>query len=183
MEKKLPNRRSIRLKEYDYSQEGLYFITICTEKHVDLFGKIINDKMIMNSAGNIVKKVWDQIPQYYENIDIFDFVIMPDHIHGIIEIVGAGSHTCPENEKGQQWDVAPTEKKLTLADIVHNFKIKSTNEYIKGVKSGIYEPFNKRIWQRNYYERVVRNEHELTKIREYMMNNALKHELRQEKSI
>lgn len=92
------NRKSIRLKGYDYSKEGLYFITICTQNRECLFGEIINGKMILNNAGKMVEAIWFEIPKFYEGFVLHEFVIMPNHIHGIIEIiknVGADSYICP----------------------------------------------------------------------------------------
>ena len=81
------HRQSIRLKKYDYSQAGLYFITICTHKQLHLFGEIEKDKMQLNDTGLMVDKIWHEIPDHFTNIELQEFVIMPNHIHGIIEIV------------------------------------------------------------------------------------------------
>lgn len=80
------NRRSIRLKGYDYSQEGWYFLTICTHNKQHLFGEIENYKMILNDVGKIVNTCWLEIPEHFPNVTLHEFVIMPNHIHGIIEI-------------------------------------------------------------------------------------------------
>ncbi len=77
----------IRLKNYDYSQAGFYFITICTQNRVHLFGDIVNGEMVLNDAGVMMSKIWHEIPYYYHKFAIHEFVIMPNHIHGIIEIV------------------------------------------------------------------------------------------------
>ena len=79
------HRRSIRLKDYDYSKEGLYFITFCCQNRRHLFGKIISGKMILNDAGKIAEKCWLEIPDHFKNVILHDFVIMPNHVHGIIE--------------------------------------------------------------------------------------------------
>ncbi|PKL72573.1 hypothetical protein CVV26_00995 [Candidatus Kuenenbacteria bacterium HGW-Kuenenbacteria-1] len=89
------HRRSIRLKEYDYSQNGVYFITICTQNHECLFGKIENEKMILNEYGKIVKKDWLEIPNHFPNIILDKFIVMPNHIHGIIIIdASVGAYPC-----------------------------------------------------------------------------------------
>ena len=80
------HRHSIRLKNYDYSQAGLYFVTVCTEYRLHLFGKIIDFEMKLNDAGKIAKKCWLEIPGHYPNVILHEYVIMPNHIHGIIEI-------------------------------------------------------------------------------------------------
>ena len=87
------NRRSIRLKEYDYSQDGLYFITMCTHNHLCLFGKIFDGKMVLNDTGNIAKECWLNIPEHYPNTKLHEYVIMPNHVHGIIETVGAKNYS------------------------------------------------------------------------------------------
>ena len=90
---KLHHRKSIRLKGYDYSQKGLYFITICCHEKKHLFGKIINAKMILNDAGIYAKKCWLEIPSHFTNVILHEYVIMPNHIHGIIELVGANQYS------------------------------------------------------------------------------------------
>ena len=86
-------RRSVRLKGYDYSQSGFYFITLCTTYREQLFGKIENDKMIQNDAGNYTIKCWNNIPDHFLHAKLHEFIIMPNHVHGIIELVGANNHS------------------------------------------------------------------------------------------
>ena len=167
-DRNIHHRRSIRLKEYDYSQNGAYFITICVQNKECLFGKIANGKMQLNDAGNIIQTIWDEIPEYYDGIETDTFQIMPNHIHGIIIIVGAGPCACPI-KSGQPRGVAPT--KLSLFDVVHRFKTMTTKQYIDGVKFKNWQPFDHKLWQRNYFEHVIRNEQSLNKIREYILNN------------
>ena len=83
------HRRSIRLKEYDYSQPGLYYITICTQNRLCLFGRIENGKMILNDAGRMVENEWLKMPVRFTNIALHEYVVMPDHFHAILEIVAA----------------------------------------------------------------------------------------------
>jgi len=80
-------RRSIRLKGYDYSRSGLYFITICTQNRLCLFGEIKNGEMVLNDAGMMIKTVWHEIPVYYHKFNVREFVVMPNHIHRIIQII------------------------------------------------------------------------------------------------
>jgi len=100
----IKKRRSIRLKGYDYSREGAYFVTICGQNRKCLFGEIVNGKMVLNDAGRMVESVWNEIPKYYPGIDIDVCQIMPDHIHGIVVIVGAalirGNHEIRGNHRG-----------------------------------------------------------------------------------
>ncbi len=111
------HRRSIRLRDYDYSQAGVYFITICTQGRQHLFGDIEDGMVKLSAAGEMVHTVWDEIPSHYPGVEIDQFVIMPNHIHGIISIVGAGPRACPHDnnmaqlqtpDTGQPQGVAPT---------------------------------------------------------------------------
>ena len=90
------HRRSIRLKEYDYSQTGAYFITICTQDRQCLFGEIVDNEMVLIDAGQMIQNVWNELPIYYPGVGINAFQIMPNHIHGIV-IVGADPRVCPDN--------------------------------------------------------------------------------------
>ena len=158
-------RKSIRLKDYDYSEPGDYFVTICTQDKKCLFGKIIDCEMRSNDVGKMVEKVWQEIPQSYPNIEIDEFTIMPNHLHGIITIVGADPRVRP----GQTQGFAPT--RLSLPAVIHRFKSLTTKYYIDNVKTKSWPPFEKRLWQRNYYEHIIRDENDLNKIRDYIISN------------
>ena len=111
-------RRSIRLKGYDYSQEGAYFVTVCTQNRECRFGNVVNGEMVLNDAGRMVQTVWDQIPDNYPGIKTDAFVVMPNHVHGII-IVGAIPRDCPRSDggdAGQPRGVARTGDVLSLPD-------------------------------------------------------------------
>jgi len=181
------HRRSIRLKGYDYSKTGLYFLTICAQDRLCLFGEIQNGEMILNDAGKMIQAVWNEIPIYYNGFDVNGFVVMPNHIHGIIEIkhnstpadiVGAGPCACPQSigqpRKGQPQGVAPTGERMSLFDIVHRFKTLTTKQYTDGVKQNNWQRFNKKLWQRNYYEHIIRSEKSYLQISEYIQTNPLK---------
>ena len=163
MESDLNTRRrhSIRLKGYDYSRVGAYFITICTHNRELLFGEI-KTKMI-------IQKWWDKLPDKFPSIQIDQFIIMPNHIHGIIFItsVGADPSVCPN--QGQSHRIAPT-----LATAVQWFKTMTTNDYIKVCRSRNTKLFQKKLWQRNYYEHIIRNETDLSSIRQYITDNPAK---------
>ncbi len=175
------DRRSIRLKGYDYSQKGAYFVTICTHNRKCILGHVENRNVRLNGIGLMVQKAWLELPLYYKGIDIDESVIMPNHLHGIILIVGAGPRACPKDggDKGQPQGVAPT-KTLSLPDVMYSFKSLTTKRYIDGVKDKNWEAFDRHFWQRNYYEHVIRNEDDLNEIREYVSNNPLKWELDKE---
>ncbi|HLP62304.1 MAG TPA: transposase [Candidatus Deferrimicrobium sp.] len=177
------HRRSIRLQGYDYSSAGAYFVTLCTQNHECLFGEISNRKMILNAAGEMINIILQQIPDFYPDNDIDEFVVMPDHIHTII-IVGAGPRVCPsvfastgnpQGGIGQPRGVSPTG--LPLPDMVSRIKSMTTKLYSDGVKQSGWQPFNGKLWQRNYYEHIIRNENELFQIREYVDNNPANWEI------
>jgi REP element-mobilizing transposase RayT len=181
----LYHRRSIRLKHYDYSQPGFYFITICTQNKLKFFGEVKHGEMRLNDAGRMVEMLWQEIPKYYRRFNIREFIVMPNHIHGIIEIkhdfVGADPCVCPKENKDIPGGMnnnsirpvsASTDKiKMSLSEIVQRFKTLTTRKYIDGVKLYDWPAFNKRLWQRNYYEHIIRNENSYLKIAEYIINN------------
>ncbi len=178
-DKEKHHRRSIRLKNYDYSQAGAYFVTICTQGRECLFGEIKNNQMHLNEAGGMGEKVWNELPEKYPGVEIDELIVMPNHIHGIIILsVGAGPCACPETEtnqslrKGQPQGVAPT--RLSLPDVVHRYKSFTTSQYRTGVEQFNWLSFPGKLWQRNYYEHIIRNEDDLNSIREYIRYNPLK---------
>jgi putative transposase len=164
------HRRSIRLPGFDYAQTGAYFVTVCTQRRKCLFGEVIDGKVALNASGRMVESIWNEISQFYSGADVDAFTVMPNHLHGIIILgVGAGPRACPDDRQPQ--GVAPT---LSLPDIAHRFKLLTTTKYIEGVAQNSWPPFPGRLWQRNYYEHVIRNETEMNLIREYIQMNPLK---------
>ena len=159
-------RKSIRLEGFDYSHVGYYFVTICVHHRMNLFGNIVNGQVVLNDAGHMVKSVWDELPMHYP-IEIDAFVVMPNHIHGIIYIVGATPRGCPII-KGQAQGPAPT---ISLSDIVHRFKSFSAHKYQYNVLNNGWMAFHGKLWQRNYYDHIIRHEKELSNIRQYILNN------------
>lgn len=174
------HRRSIRLKGYDYSQSGYYFVTICVQNHDCLFGGCSNGVMHLNAAGEMVVRVLLSLIERFPTIKIESFVVMPNHIHFIIQFVGTGlvpAQGVPDTQEGATTDgattrVAPT-KVPTLGDVVGAFKSITTHQYTVGVKEEDWQAFNGRLWQRNYYEHIIRNERGLNVIREYVQNNPI----------
>lgn len=173
-------RKSNRLQHYDYSQAGYYFVTICTQNRKCLFGEIVEGHMILNEAGKIIARWWDETKNKFPNIELDEFVIMPNHFHGIITIVGTDLRVCP-NSTGQD----TTDKRIrqdehtgsSLQAIIQWFKTMTTNEYIQRVKSGLFPPFEKRLWQRSFYDHVIRDEQALHDVREYIQHDSLNWEL------
>ncbi len=166
------HRRSIRLKGYDYAQPGAYFITVCTQDRVCLFGDVVAGEMRLNEAGRMVSVEWDTLPTRFPTVQLDEFVIMPNHIHGIIGLcdapVGAGLVPAP-NCPGP--DRAPTRGAPTLGGVVGAFKSLTTVSYTRGVTQSGWSPFPGRLWQRNYYEHIIRDEESLNHIRQYILDN------------
>lgn len=176
------HRQSIRLKGYDYSAAGLYFITVCTQNRACLFGDIKNDEMLLNDAGKMIETEWMNLKNRFPGVELHEFVTMPNHFHGILEIVVVAqnkltAHNEPvaENENGQPQPngqpqgIAPTAK--TVGDIIGAFKSITTVEYIRGVKQNNWKSFAGKLWQRNYWEHIIRNEASYHRISEYILNN------------
>lgn len=168
---RFPKRRSIRLKDYDYSTEGAYFVTICTKHAHNLFGRIEKEHILLNYPGKMIEKWWLVLENKFPTIVIDEYVIMPNHLHGILFIVGADQRVCPDHSQAGAHAGAPL--RMPLSKVIQWFKTMTTNEYIRGVKNQGWWPFDKKLWQRNYYEHVIRHEIELYKLREYIINNPV----------
>ena len=169
-------RRSIRLQGYDYAQAGAYFITICTQDRACLFGNVVDGYMQLNEAGRMIRSVWDEIAVFYPGVESDEFVVMPDHIHGIIVLVGATPRGRPGTEGPAPTGPAPTgpAPTLSLPDVVHRFKTLTTKRYADGIKQSGWTPFHRRVWQRNYYEHVIRDGESLDRIRQYIITNPVR---------
>jgi len=239
-------RRSIRLKGYDYSHAGVYFVTICTQGRACLFGEVIDGEMRLNDAGRMVVAEWERLPALFPNVVLDAFVVMPNHVHGIVILtnpaddttdratpmgttpmgttpmgttpmgatpmgatpmgattrvaptttgddttpVGAGlvpaqsgaglvpaqsgAGLVPASSVPAQSVPAPSTPAPTLGDVIGAFKSRVTVEYTRGVKTLGWTPFDKRLWQRNYYEHIIRNEEALNRIRQYILENPIR---------
>lgn len=151
------HRRSIRLKHYDYVQPGAYFVTICVQHRQCLFGHIDEGKMYLNTFGTIVDATWQYLPQHFQNVEIDAYVTMPNHVHGIVII----SDKCSPNKAAPKG--APT-----LGQIVAYFKYQTTKEINR-----IRRCPGARIWQRNYYEAIIRDERMWHYVAAYIQRNPL----------
>jgi len=175
------HRRSIRLREYDYAQAGAYFVTVVTQGRTCLFGDVQDGSIVLSEAGEMVKSMWGELPDHYPRVAVDAFTAMPNHVHGIIILVGAGASACPEPRQvegvdggpGRPQGVAPT-KALSLPDVVHRFKSLTTARYRRAVRDQRWPPFAGRLWQRNYYEHVIRDEDDLDRVRRYIEENPLR---------
>lgn len=233
------HRRSIRLKGYDYSKQGLYFITICCQNRASMFGQIIqsnfdispvgaypcgrptadyqnldirennspnigrptanyqnldhlennspnegrpiadyqnidlqdnSQEMQLNDAGLMIEKEWLQLPERFKNILLHEYVIMPNHFHCILEIV---NEDIIETDDSKAISTEVTKCK-TIGDMMDAFKSITTVEYIRGVKTKNWSRFNGKLWQRDYYEHIIRNERSYLTISNYIINNPQK---------
>lgn len=171
---KLHHRKSIRLKEYDYSNPWWYHVTICTDKHINIFGQISNAKMLLNDFGSIAEQCWKTIPKHFPNTELDYYVIMPNHIHGIViinySLNNGRSKAYPPPASNQSKFGKP--KPGSLPTIIGSFK-SAVSKQINLLKGNSGKSF----WQRNYYERIIRNDKELYNIRRYIELNPLKWEL------
>lgn len=155
----LPHRRSIRLKGYDYSQTGTYFVTVCTHNKEYLFGDIVNGEICLNKYGRTIETEWLATPNLRDNVKLDTFIVMPNHFHGIILITRRGvSQYAPTFRSPSQ----------TVGAVVRGFKSAVTKQINK-----MHGALSMPVWQRNYYEHIVRNEDKLNHIREYILNNPL----------
>jgi putative transposase len=191
-----PKRRSIRLPGYDYSKPGAYFVSICTKDRKCLFGDIVNREMSLNAAGRMVEKWFGELENKFQDIRCDEYIIMPNHFHAIIQNigvdpVGADLCVCPDDlcvcpdgcRGGPATEKTIPRKRMVdkhatgehtgspLQRVIQWFKTMTTNEYIRGVKQNGWLPFPGKLWQRNYYEHIIRNENEMARIQEYILNN------------
>jgi len=184
---KIHHRRSIRLKGYDYRQAGGYFVTMVTQGRDMLFGEIVNGEMILNDAGKMIVRWWLELPNKFPNVNVDIFVVMPNHFHGIIfiadnaNVVGDDLRVAPGlggNDNGGEHGGSPRRTdspqqrpNAPLSQMIQWFKTMTTNEYIRGVKNLGWKPFNGKVWQRDYYEHIIRNQSAADRIARYIESN------------
>ncbi len=176
-------RKPNRLKEHNYNLQGYYYITICTKNRLDFFGKISNNIMHLSQIGKIANKFWDEIPEHFKYVELDEFIIMPDHIHGIIILkdstrnkdVGTAdlrsfswrSSSGCSNQK----DLYSNRSKMVVSKVIHGFKSSVTRVIRKQFDNSNFE------WQKSYYDHVIRNGMDLNRIREYIINNPVNWEI------
>ena len=151
----------MRLKGYDYTQAGAYLVTVCTHGRMCIFGKIEDSMVQQNGVGRLVDAAWEGVAERFEKVELDEFIVMPNHLHGIIVILDA-----TEKEKDR------TEKRL--GDIVGAFKSIVIYEYIVRVRRGEFPPFDRRLWQRNYHDHIIHSEKALNAVRQYIIMNPLR---------
>ena len=192
MNSELPKRRPTRLQGFDYTSPGAYFVTICTQNRANVFGEIIESEMKLNEYAEIAKNYWLYINRHFSNVRSDEFVIMPDHFHGIVFIIDTtiidsvgdgspvpyatgekltlssvsttGEETSPLQVKNVDWSV----KKPTLGQIVGYFKYQSAKRI-----NEMRDTPGVKIWQRSFYDHVIRTDEDLAVLRDYILNNPL----------
>lgn len=187
----LPNRQSIRLKNYDYTQVGSYFITLVSQDRLHLFGKIVDGKMILNSVGKIVEEEWRKTIELRSNITLGEYIIMPDHMHMIITI-----HSQVKSISTEEWIHSnPKSPSHTIGAIIRGFKGASTkkiNLFLNRTGELRFAPtselpfaqkdlpfaptsefYKNKIFQRNYYEHIIRNQADYNRIEQYIIDNPI----------
>lgn len=168
------HRRSLRLKGYDYSQAGAYFVTVCAYNKKCVFGEIESGVMRLNTNGEIVASEWVRSAEVRPEIECGEFVVMPNHFHGIVRIVGAyGNTPIPRGEQKKAYShnkgvlpYAPTSPSRNLGAMVRGFKGAASRRI-----NEICSTPGAAVWQRNYYEHVIRNDDDYSRIAEYVANN------------
>lgn len=187
---KIHHRRSIRLKGYDYSQAGAYFVTICVNDRECFFGDVVDHQMILNDAGSMIEKWYLQLPGKFPDIVCDVYQVMPNHFHAIILNVGAdpcvgpnGSIIGPNGSVGEPNTDSSTaidpsasvslgeHTGSPLSQVLQWFKTMTTNEYIRGVKNNDWPAFNGKLWQRNYWEHIIRDQKSFQRIADYIVTN------------
>ena len=189
------HRKSIRLQGFDYSMPGAYFITICVKNRECLFGKINNGKMKLNKYGKITQQCWLDIPNHFPHAKLDEFIVMPNHIHGIIildniVVVGANNYSPLQQQTHQNLSPTQTHQNFLSANQpMHNNlnqcgTSKTIGSIVRGFKIGVTKWFRQNteiytVWQRNYYEHIIRHDDELNRIRKYIIENPMNWEMDQ----
>jgi putative transposase len=189
------HRSSARLKTFDYSSQGAYFVTVCANVRTNVFGEIVDGEMRLNDSGKMIQQKWLEMHASFSTLILDEFVVMPDHVHMIVGLdASEGEHrvrpyggehlrrgdlhdrpagaTIPRDTNDH---THPTGTKPdSLGRIVQLFKTVTTQAYIRGVHEQSWLPFEKRLWQRNYWDRVIRDDRELEETRSYILENPVR---------
>ena len=165
------DRKSIRLKNYDYTQSAVYFVTICTHKRTETFGRVESDKVNLSEVGKIVEEEWLVTEAVRKRVILDEFIVMPNHIHGILAIlddITATSRRVADLPPMERATGKVTLKSASLGAIAGQFKSKCTKRIRKLLKKPDFD-----VWQRNYHDHIVRDDRELETIREYIRMNPI----------
>ena len=178
------HRRSIRLKGYDYTQPGAYFVTLVTRNRETLFGEIVEGEVRLNRVGMVAQREWERLSNRFPAVQIDAYVIMPNHVHGIIVIMGRGTAeyvTDSDPEILRRAPTTPIREQFgqpvpgSIPTIIRSYKSAVTYRANLIRNSG-----SAQVWQRNYYEHVVRDEAEFNRICQYILNNPLQWDMDRE---
>ncbi|MFN8483222.1 MAG: transposase [Anaerolineae bacterium] len=180
------HRRSIRLKGYDYSQAGAYFITICVQQRESLLGEIHAGSLQLNAAGEMVQRVWEKMTERFSHTALDAYVVMPNHFHAIIWLVSPSDASALNGWLGQDASDVSVGRDISegqaqglplprgregLGEIIGAFKSLTTVDYIDGVRQLGWPAFKGRLWQRNYWEHIIRDDASLERLRDYIQTN------------
>lgn len=189
------NRQSIRLKGHDYASRGKYYLTICIQNRLCLLGDVIDDKLVLNDAGKMVIKWYYEIENKYPDKKCHNMVVMPNHFHCIIENNpihesnihvrdthewdahgGTSLRGCPDGHANNNSLFGHVNKKYnaSIFDVMDWFKTMTTNEYIRGVKQLGWKRFEQRLWQKRYWDHIIRNNIDYSRINKYIDDNPIK---------
>jgi putative transposase len=173
---KRPN--SLRLRGYDYSQAGVYFVTVVVKNRKHMFGEIVNETMGLNKTGSIVQNVWDDLPNHYANIALDEFLVRPNHVHGILIIqqtTPTTNRTVGEVHEPPLRQTALQRRRMLLPQIIGRFKTVSAKHV-----NLLHDRPGQPLWQRGFHDRIIRDEEELNALRAYIQTNPLRWSLNQE---
>jgi putative transposase len=182
--KSLPKRKSPRLSDYDYALGGGYFVTIATHKHIPYFGEVVDDEMCLNAIGEIVQECWYKLPKHSPNVILDEFIVMPNHLHAILfinEQVVGGRHASPDKGivlRARHASPLRKSKKGTLSTIIGSYKSAVTKRINQHLKTA-----GQSIWQRSFYDRVIRDEDDLHNLCNYIHYNVSKWMEKRDKNI
>jgi REP element-mobilizing transposase RayT len=175
---KIHHRKSVRLRGYDYSQAGAYFVTIVTHRRDCLFGEILGEEMVFNDFGRIADECWRAIPEHFPNVELGAHVVMPNHVHGIVVIMDNGAGRGTDDGRGAGDGGRGAALLRPYSENPHKINVKpgSLGAIVRSFKSAVSYRINKQynatgIWQRNYHEHIIRNEPEMDKIWRYIEAN------------
>ncbi len=179
-----PRRRnSLRAGAYNYAWTGSYFVTLCLADRHPRFGDVIEGEMCLNDPGTMIANEWRQLPERFPFVETDAFVVMPNHLHGIVVIdsdIGEFDPLKRENENRANTRLAPTggdgfrprgTSKGSLSRVIQGFKSVTTGVYIRGVKERGWEPYDGKLWQRSFYDHIIRDDQDLERVRTYIDSN------------
>ena len=173
--KKIKERKLNRMRGFDYSQVGHYFVTICSKNRECYFGDVVNDEMKLNQCGKTADLFWRNIPIHFPNIDLDAFIVMPNHMHGII-IVGNNENPVGNNDRCFLHPISNNRNMELIPKILSQYKSSVSREMRKK-----YDDFEFK-WQKSFYDHIIRDEQSLNNIREYIINNPIKWAMDRKKS-